>query len=116
MAKSRADWRGWFEGVDDAFLTFRGPRLLIAPGPDCLDATLLRAQMRGAYEFVVIPEAGHVLHEDAPDRVAAAVLTFLRRFLPLDDVLAARLARARAARDALSATTSCGAGRKCADA
>ena len=49
-------------------------------GTDRLDTPLNIAQMQGQFQLVLVPEAGHVIHEDEPGRTAAAVLGFLKQF------------------------------------
>ena len=49
-------------------------------GTDRLDTPLNIAQMQGKFQLVLVPEAGHVIHEDEPGRTAAAVLGFLKQF------------------------------------
>lgn len=36
-------------------------------------------QMQGKYELQVFPDAGHFVHEDQPEKVAAVVAEFWRR-------------------------------------
>lgn len=102
MTESEPHWRGWFTGTNDRFLAFPGPRLLLlADDLDRLDDALLTAQMQGKFMLRIVAGAGHVVHEDAPDRVAEAIRTFLARsgITAHADatLLEAKLQRARAA-------------------
>jgi len=77
-------WRGWFEGLTATFLSDalrETPKLLVLAGMDRVaeDPEMLVAQMRGAFQTVVIPEAGHACHEDRPAEVADALASFAER-------------------------------------
>eukprot|EP00069_Balaena_mysticetus_P011293 bmy_01332T0 len=65
-------------------------------GVDRLDKDLTIGQMQGKFQMQVLPQCGHAVHEDAPDKVAEAVATFLIRhrfaepivcFLAVSDLL-----------------------------
>ncbi len=81
LAATRPHWRAWFSGLSAVFLAFPGPKLLILAGVDRLDRALTIAQMQGRFQNILIPDAGHTVHEDQPDKTAAAILDFLRRNL-----------------------------------
>lgn len=42
-------------------------------GTDRLDRELMIGQMQGKYQLLVLPEVGHFVHEDAPEKCASAV-------------------------------------------
>jgi len=44
-----------------------------------LDRELTVGQMQGKFQMQVLPQAGHAVHEDLPDRVADVVATFAVR-------------------------------------
>lgn len=73
LAKTQPFWEGWFVGLSKKFLEARGGKLLILAGTDRLDRELMIGQMQGKYQLLVIPEVGHFLHEDAPEKVANSV-------------------------------------------
>ncbi|KAK2502212.1 hypothetical protein MC885_003422 [Smutsia gigantea] len=60
LAKTEKYWDGWFR-------------------VDRLDKDLTIGQMQGKFQMQVLPQCGHAVHEDAPDKVAEAVATFLIR-------------------------------------
>lgn len=66
-------WEGWFVGLSGKFLSAAGGKLLILAGTDRLDKELMIGQMQGKYQLIVMPEAGHFVHEDSPERTASAV-------------------------------------------
>lgn len=66
-------WEGWFVGLSKKFLEARGGKLLILAGTDRLDKELMIGQMQGKYQLLVLPEVGHFVHEDAPEKTAVAV-------------------------------------------
>lgn len=48
-------------------------------GVDRLDKELTVAQMQGKFQMHVFHQVGHVVHEDAPDKAAECVTSFLCR-------------------------------------
>jgi len=61
------------------FLGIRAPKLLLLAGVDRLDKELMVAQMQGKFQMQVLSSVGHIVHEDAPDRVAEHIASFLAR-------------------------------------
>ncbi|TKA21770.1 hypothetical protein B0A50_08695 [Salinomyces thailandicus] len=72
-------WPTWFTSLSSKFLSARAAKLLILAGTDRLDRELMIAQMQGKFQLVVLPEAGHFVQEDEPERVAEVVVGFWRR-------------------------------------
>ena len=79
LAATAPWWEEWFKGMSSKFLTGRGAKLLILAGTDRLDRELMIGQMQGKFQLVVIPEAGHFVHEDVPGKVAGLLVEFYRR-------------------------------------
>jgi protein phosphatase methylesterase 1 len=79
-------WRGWFEGLSQMFLSVPVPKLLVLAGVDRLDKDLMIAQMQGKFQNMLIPGAGHVVHEDRPGQTANVIIEYLRRNLLIDNV------------------------------
>ncbi|KFM80893.1 Protein phosphatase methylesterase 1, partial [Stegodyphus mimosarum] len=61
------------------FLSTSIPKLLLLAGVDRLDKDLTIGQMQGKFQMQVLPQCGHAVHEDDPDKVAEAIATFLVR-------------------------------------
>ncbi|XP_074598145.1 protein phosphatase methylesterase 1 [Brevipalpus obovatus] len=80
LSKTEPYWKGWFQGLSDLFLSspVQGKLLLLA-GIDSLDRQLTIGQMQGKFQMQVLPQVGHAVHEDSPEKVADAVATFLVR-------------------------------------
>lgn len=99
MHASAHCWHGWFEGATARLLDAPCPKLLLLADADSLDGPLTVAQMQGRLQVRIIAGGGHVLHEDAPDKVGEAVAGFLSRHGVTREaeaaLLAAKLARAR---------------------
>ena len=72
-------WEGWFQGMSARFLQGRGAKMLILAGTDRLDRELMIGQMQGKFQLVVLPEAGHFVQEDVPERTAELLVEFFRR-------------------------------------
>lgn len=72
-------WEGWFKGMSQKFLKGRGAKMLILAGTDRLDKDLMIGQMQGKFQLVVLPEAGHFIQEDVPDRTAELLVEFFKR-------------------------------------
>jgi protein phosphatase methylesterase 1 len=75
LASTQPFWEGWFVGLSRKFLSAVGGKLLVLAGTDRLDKELMIGQMQGKYQLLVLPEVGHFVHEDAPEKTAAAVST-----------------------------------------
>lgn len=80
LGKSEPFWRGWFEGLSNKFLSCEVPKMLLLAGVDRLDKDLTIGQMQGKFQMQVLPQCGHAVHEDSPERVAEVLATFLVRF------------------------------------
>jgi protein phosphatase methylesterase 1 len=88
LANTEAHWPSWFEGLTNKFLSVPASKLLVLAGVDRLDRDLTIGQMQGKFQMQVLPQAGHAVHEDVPDRVADVLATFMVRNKfaePLDD-------------------------------
>lgn len=72
-------WEEWFKGMSQKFLTGRGAKQLILAGTDRLDKELMIGQMQGKFQLVVIPEAGHFVQEDVPEKTAGLLADFFKR-------------------------------------
>jgi protein phosphatase methylesterase 1 len=77
LAATQPFWEGWFVGLSRKFLSAPAGKLLILAGTDRLDKELMIGQMQGKYQLLVLPEVGHFVHEDAPEKTAAAVCDFI---------------------------------------
>merc|ERR1712241_123546 len=73
MARTEPYWEGWFKGLSNRFLGVPAAKMLLLAGVDRLDRELTVGQMQG------LPQVGHTVHEDSPDRVAEVLATFLVR-------------------------------------
>ncbi|XP_065187550.1 protein phosphatase methylesterase 1-like [Sycon ciliatum] len=80
LTKTEPYWQGWFKGLSSYFLDSGVPSFLLLAGVDRLDKEMTIAHMQGKFQMQVLPEVGHCVHEDAPDKVADAVATFLVRY------------------------------------
>ncbi|CAK4031353.1 phosphatase methylesterase 1 [Lecanosticta acicola] len=72
-------WQEWFQGMSSKFLLGRGAKMLILAGTDRLDRELMIGQMQGKFQLTVIPEAGHFVQEDVPEKAANLHVEFFRR-------------------------------------
>ncbi|CAG8629710.1 21876_t:CDS:10, partial [Dentiscutata erythropus] len=79
LAATQPHWRGWFSGLSEKFLSSNAAKLLILAGTDRLDKPLTIAQMQGKYQLMLLPEAGHMVQEDIPERTASALVDFWKR-------------------------------------
>lgn len=79
LTKTSQYWEGWFKGMSSMFLSVTSPKLLLLAGVDRLDAQMTTAQMQGKFQMQIVARSGHAVHEDAPEKVAKAVATFLIR-------------------------------------
>jgi len=72
-------WEEWFKGMSQKFLSGRGAKMLILAGTDRLDKDLMIGQMQGKFQLVVVPEAGHFVQEDVPEKTAQFLVEFFTR-------------------------------------
>ncbi|KAJ8668154.1 hypothetical protein QAD02_009817 [Eretmocerus hayati] len=79
LAKTEKYWTEWFHGLSSAFLEIPVPKMLLLAGVDRLDKELTVGQMQGKFQLQVLTACGHAVQEDAPEKVAEAVATFLVR-------------------------------------
>ncbi|KAF2234493.1 protein phosphatase methylesteras-like protein 1 [Viridothelium virens] len=79
LAITQPFWEGWFQGMSQKFLSAKGAKLLILAGTDRLDKDLMIGQMQGKFQLQVVPEAGHFVQEDAPEKTAEMVVEFFKR-------------------------------------
>lgn len=79
LSTTSAYWSDWFTGMSSKFLAGRGAKLLILAGTDRLDKELMIGQMQGKFQLVVVPEAGHFVQEDVPEKTADLLVEFYRR-------------------------------------
>nr|CAG4636247.1 EOG090X07NZ [Eubosmina coregoni]SVE69851.1 EOG090X07NZ [Eubosmina coregoni] len=79
LTKTEHHWPGWFHNLSAKFLDVPVAKLLLLAGIDRLDRELTVGQMQGKFQMQVLPQCGHAVHEDVPDKVAEVVATFLVR-------------------------------------
>jgi len=79
LARTEPHWEGWFKGLSNRFLSVPAAKMLLLAGVDRLDRELTVGQMQGKFQMQVLPQVGHTVHEDSPDRVAEVLATFLVR-------------------------------------
>jgi len=79
LARTEPHWTGWFTGLSNRFLGVPAAKMLLLAGVDRLDRELTVGQMQGKFQMQVLPQVGHTVHEDSPDRVAEVLATFLVR-------------------------------------
>lgn len=79
LSRTEKFWTGWFEGLSQKFLSCPAPKMLILAGPDRLDKDLTIGQMQGKFQMNLLPQCGHAVHEDLPDKVADILANFMLR-------------------------------------
>ncbi|PXF48096.1 Protein phosphatase methylesterase 1 [Gracilariopsis chorda] len=81
LEESETYWKGWFQGLSSSFLSVKAAKMLVLANVDRLDKDLMIAQMQGKFQNILIPAAGHTVHEDQPDETARVLLEYLQRNL-----------------------------------
>ncbi|KAF4555752.1 Alpha/beta hydrolase-like protein 8 [Elsinoe fawcettii] len=79
LGRTQGWWEGWFTGMSERFLRGRAAKGLVLAGTDRLDRELMVGQMQGKFQLTVIPEAGHFIQEDVPEKMAGLAVEFFRR-------------------------------------
>ncbi|DBA73372.1 TPA: hypothetical protein ACH3X1_011416 [Trebouxia sp. C0004] len=77
---SQPYWEGWYKGLSDLYLSVTTPKVLILAGTDRLDRSLTVGQMQGKFQLVLLPQAGHAVHEDQYQQTAEVIANFMQRF------------------------------------
>ena len=79
LSQTESHWSGWFGGLSSKFLSVSAFKMLILAGVDRLDRDLTVGQMQGKFQMQVLPQAGHAVHEDLPEKLAEILATYLLR-------------------------------------
>jgi len=85
LSASEKYWEEWYQGLSEKFLSTKAPKLLFIASPDRLDKPLTIGQMQGKFQMEIFPECGHLMNEDAPDKLATVLNDFYNRnkvFIP----------------------------------
>ncbi|KAJ9104717.1 hypothetical protein QFC20_004489 [Naganishia adeliensis] len=72
-------WEEWYLHLSSSFLAARAAKLLVLAGQERLDRELMVGQMQGKFQLEVLPDVGHYLHEDKPEKLAAVIVDFWKR-------------------------------------
>ncbi|KAJ9099158.1 hypothetical protein QFC21_004038 [Naganishia friedmannii] len=72
-------WEEWYKNLSSEFLAARAAKLLVLAGQERLDRELMVGQMQGKFQLEVLPDVGHYLHEDKPEKLAAIIVDFWKR-------------------------------------
>ncbi|KAJ3124818.1 hypothetical protein HK098_000858 [Nowakowskiella sp. JEL0407] len=83
LLKSERYWEGWFTDLSTKFLAAPTARLLVLAGTDRLDKPLTIGQMQGKFQMIVVPESGHAIQEDMPEKIGKILVEFWKRNQPL---------------------------------
>ena len=61
-------WEEWYRGMSGLFLSPQRnhKKMLVVAGMDRLDTPLTIAHMQGKFQYVNLPNFGHVIHEEDP--------------------------------------------------
>ena len=86
LLNSKKYWSEWFEGLTQAFLSVRIPKLLLLAGTERLDKELTIAHMQGKFKLLVLSNVGHFMHEDNPKNTAISLIDFVKVFRIPDKV------------------------------
>ncbi|CAL6065240.1 Protein_phosphatase methylesterase 1 [Hexamita inflata] len=79
LLDSQKHWRGWFEGLNDRFISSPAWKLLLVSSLEKLDRDHEIAMMQGKIAVEVVPGAVHNLHEDQVEKVVLIVQEYLRK-------------------------------------
>ncbi|GHJ90360.1 hypothetical protein NliqN6_6762 [Naganishia liquefaciens] len=72
-------WEEWYLNLSSSFLKAKAAKLLVLAGQERLDRELMVGQMQGKFQLEVLPDVGHYLHEDKPEKLAAIIVDFWKR-------------------------------------
>lgn len=77
---SKDFWKGWFKGMNKAFLDVELPKTLVIASNDRMDKELTIAQMQGKFKLASLFDVGHTIQEDAPEELGAKIKEFIESF------------------------------------
>ena len=80
LMASKKYWNDWFIGLTKSFLSIKVPKTLMLAGIERMDKDLTIAQMQGKYKLSILRNVGHIMHEDAPDKVMGVIDDFVHTF------------------------------------
>ncbi|CAD5221072.1 unnamed protein product [Bursaphelenchus xylophilus] len=80
LGKTQDFWIGWFKGLSKMFLGCKPVKILLLANVDRLDKELMIGQMQGSFQYEVLHNVGHALHEDSPDKVAEIFANMVKRY------------------------------------
>uniref|UniRef100_A0A914P6T7 Protein phosphatase methylesterase 1 n=2 Tax=Panagrolaimus davidi TaxID=227884 RepID=A0A914P6T7_9BILA len=80
LAKTQPFWVSWFTGISHEFLECSQGKVLIIGHVDSMDSELIRAEMEGKYQNVIVPDAGHAIHENDVEAVTNVIQSIYQRF------------------------------------
>jgi len=66
--------------MSNLFLSVSVPKLLILADTNRLDTPLTTGQMMGKFQMSIVPNVGHLIQEDAPEKTSTFIISFLQRF------------------------------------
>jgi protein phosphatase methylesterase 1 len=69
LSRTECFWKDWFKDISKKFVSCSVPKMLMLAGVDRLDKELTIGQMQGKFQFHVMSNCGHLIHEDIPDKV-----------------------------------------------
>ncbi|KAG0320637.1 Protein with carboxyl methyl esterase activity, partial [Dissophora globulifera] len=79
LLASQNDWVTWFEGLEQKFVNITSPpKLLILGGKGQIEGNMSKAHQDGKFRLMILPESGHAVEEDEPDKVAKELVDFWR--------------------------------------
>jgi protein phosphatase methylesterase 1 len=80
LKKTLPFWEDWFRGMNNAFLSFQGPKELILAENDLTDHQMMIAYIQHKYKRSIFYNVGHMVQEDDPERFVKEISTFLSAF------------------------------------
>ncbi|KAL6059605.1 Protein phosphatase methylesterase 1 [Balamuthia mandrillaris] len=80
LSASKPYWKAWYSGMSKSFLSCKVPKLLVLAGRDRLDTELTIAQMQGKFQLTLLPDCGHCIQEDDPERTVRILLDMMERY------------------------------------
>jgi protein phosphatase methylesterase 1 len=67
-------------GISHEFLECKQGKVLIIGHVDSMDSELIRAEMEGKYQNVIVQDAGHAIHENDAEAVTNVINSIYQRF------------------------------------